>query len=165
MLRGWVLAGGASRRFGRDKALVELEGLPLALHVARAMQAAGLEVGFVAKDDRLAHLGFPVLVEPQELRHPAVGVATALEQGAGVFAPCDVPFLPAEAFGMLGPGCVAFDGRVHPLVAHYPADFVEHAWAIANRNEAANKLADGCQRVTMPPHWLRNVNRPEDLSA
>jgi len=163
MLRGWVLAGGASTRFGRDKALEPFEGVPMALLVARRMQEAGLEVGFVAKDNRLDHLGFPSLIEPPEPRHPALGLAVALELGEAVFAPCDVPWLPSEAFLRLKPRSVAFDGRVHPLVARYPASFAARARALVDRNEAAKKLADGCERVTMPQAWLRNVNRPEDL--
>lgn len=165
MLKGWVLAGGASSRFGRDKALHLVEGVPMALRVARSMQAAGLDVGFVAKDHRLDHLGLPVLIEPAAPRHPALGIAVALELGEAVFAPCDVAWIPPEAFLALKPRSVAFDGRVHPLVARYPASWARRAHDIANRNEAANKLADAAERVTMPSGWLRNVNRPEDLGA
>ncbi len=39
-VRGFVLAGGASRRFGRDKALVEFDGEPLIARLCRALQSA-----------------------------------------------------------------------------------------------------------------------------
>ncbi|HJN73054.1 MAG TPA: NTP transferase domain-containing protein [Myxococcota bacterium] len=162
-MRGWVLAGGASSRFGRDKATVEVEGIPMVLRVARAMQAAGLQVGIVAKDRRLDHLGLPVLVEPLEPRHPALGVAVALELGEAVFAPCDLPWIPPEAFLALGPASVAFDGHVHPLVARYPGSWAGRAREIAEGGHAAKKLADGAERVAMPTSWLRNINRPIDL--
>lgn len=38
---GVVLCGGSSRRMGRDKALLEVGGVPMALRVADALRAAG----------------------------------------------------------------------------------------------------------------------------
>ncbi|MGH2687529.1 MAG: NTP transferase domain-containing protein, partial [Actinomycetota bacterium] len=39
-----MLAGGESRRMGTDKALLEVEGLPLVVRAARALAAAVGEV-------------------------------------------------------------------------------------------------------------------------
>ena len=43
MLVGVVLTGGASRRMGRTKALVEIDGVPMAARVAAALAGAGCE--------------------------------------------------------------------------------------------------------------------------
>ena len=48
---GAVLAGGASRRMGEPKALVELAGRPLIAHAVSAVADAGLEPVIVAKPD------------------------------------------------------------------------------------------------------------------
>jgi molybdopterin-guanine dinucleotide biosynthesis protein A len=163
---GFLLAGGKAHRFGADKALHPVEGVPMALRVATAMREAGLEVVAVAKDRRLEELGIPCLVEPDEPRHPLVGVVLGLRQGGGVFAPCDVPWIPAQAFVRLAaaPGSIARDeGGLHPLLAHYPADWLARAEDLLERRKPARHLGDGAARIDLPSAWLRNVNRVEDL--
>ncbi|MBM3287648.1 MAG: molybdenum cofactor guanylyltransferase, partial [Candidatus Eisenbacteria bacterium] len=47
---GFVLAGGESRRFGRDKALANYEGRPMLQRALDALRDAGLEPAVVAPD-------------------------------------------------------------------------------------------------------------------
>ena len=47
-LLGAVLAGGQSRRFGRDKIAVEVEGVPMVLRAVRALEALCDDVVLVA---------------------------------------------------------------------------------------------------------------------
>ena len=63
MLTGAVLTGGASRRMGRNKALVEVGGTPMALLVADTLSAAGCEPVVLVGGDpaRLAALGLRVV--------------------------------------------------------------------------------------------------------
>lgn len=75
---GFVLAGGASRRMGRDKALLEHQGRPLlAIVASRVAEVAG-SVTVVGPPERYAHLGYPV--EPDRVPGcgPMGGVWTAL---------------------------------------------------------------------------------------
>ncbi|MCP4808402.1 MAG: molybdenum cofactor guanylyltransferase [Proteobacteria bacterium] len=160
-----VLAGGVSRRFGTDKARFEVDGIPMVLRVANAMTAAGLDVVVIAQDRRLEDLGLRCLVEPPGERHPLRGVVHGLEHGVRVFSPCDVPFVPPEAFRLLADEGVACTDRVHPLLAHYAPERLERARELLAGNGSATKLADGVRRVTMSPAWLWNVNRRADLEA
>ena len=80
---GFVLAGGASRRMGRDKALLPLDGVPLAARLAEVLRAGGCDpVGIVGRRPELRTLGLPVLFEPgfgeataeERVHHPLLGV-------------------------------------------------------------------------------------------
>src|SRR5580704_8841622 len=54
---GFLLAGGASSRMGRDKGLLEFGGVPLILHTARLLEPLVAEVTVVGTPRRHAALG------------------------------------------------------------------------------------------------------------
>lgn len=77
---GAVLCGGASRRMGRDKALIEVDGRPLAARVADAVAEAGAGA-VVAVGGDLAALraaGLAAVPDDEPGAGPLVGVVTAL---------------------------------------------------------------------------------------
>src|SRR4051794_34750056 len=83
---GVLLAGGLGRRLGGDKAVVELEGRPLALYGLEALHEACDQVCVVAKRDTLLPplAGIADLwIERDEPRHPLTGVEHALSLAAG----------------------------------------------------------------------------------
>src|ERR1022692_1380995 len=98
---GVILAGGAGRRIGGSKAVVELSGRPLISYPLEAMRAALGEVVIVAKPDtelpdlpRLA-----VWIEPAAPRHPLVGIVYALGLAEGrpvLVCAGDLPFVTPE---------------------------------------------------------------------
>ena len=80
MLAGAVLCGGASRRMGRDKALVEVDGRPMAVRVADALRQAGADpvVAVGGDAEALGRLGFTVVPDEEPGAGPLNGVASAL---------------------------------------------------------------------------------------
>ena len=94
---GVVLAGGASRRMGRNKAFLELDGRPLLAVVIERLAEVCAEVLVVAGDvDLYAGFGVPVVGD----RFPGVGALGGLHAGLDVASfelalvvGCDMPFL------------------------------------------------------------------------
>src|SRR3954463_162362 len=130
---GVVLAGGLGRRLGGDKAIVELEGRPLALYPLEALHEVCDQVAVVAKRDTLLPpLGglAQLWIEPDTPRHPLTGVVHALRLAAGraiLVVAVDLPLIDAatlRAIAATDPGgAVAVVPRVHgrlqPLCALY----------------------------------------------
>jgi molybdopterin-guanine dinucleotide biosynthesis protein A len=92
---GAVLAGGRSTRMGRDKALLTVDGVGMAVRVARVLAEAGAaEVRCIGGDaDALGALGLTVVADEHPGEGPLGGLLTAL--GATqlpfvVAAPCDL---------------------------------------------------------------------------
>ncbi len=99
---GAVLCGGASRRMGRDKALVCVDGRALALRVADALRAAGAEPVLAVGGDleALAALGLAGVPDEEPGAGPLTGILTALAQGSApvtFVAACDLVAPSAEA--------------------------------------------------------------------
>ncbi|MDP6934805.1 MAG: molybdenum cofactor guanylyltransferase [Myxococcota bacterium] len=173
---GFILAGGASRRMGRDKAHVQVDGRPMALRVADALREGGCHnVRLICKQHTSVPPGLPILVEPETWHHPLLGVAVALEaardEGArlALIAPCDLPFLSQHTIRQLlkthGP-CVAHDGdRVHPLLAVLCIDMADQARRLASEDASAQTLVAGLPRVTVPVSSVHDANCPGDLEA
>jgi molybdopterin-guanine dinucleotide biosynthesis protein A len=92
-----ILAGGESRRFGRNKALVGVRGVPLIERVTGVMQSLFRQVILVTNTpEEYAHLQLPMHEDLIKGLGPLGGIYTGLtvmENGAGFFVGCDMPFL------------------------------------------------------------------------
>ena len=96
-LVGAVLVGGMSRRMGVDKALIDWEGRPLALHVAAIVARVVPRVVLVGGAGRgYERLGRPWLPDPPGLAGwgPLAGLVAALHAAPRVLlVACDLPHL------------------------------------------------------------------------
>jgi len=104
-IAGVVLAGGASRRMGQTKALIDVDGTAMADRVLDALRSVGADpVVLVGGDaDELAPLSAPVVPDLYPGEGPVGGVLSALEHLAGLDAvdaalilPCDLSDVNAE---------------------------------------------------------------------
>jgi len=109
-LTGAILAGGFSRRLGRDKATLPLGGQPLALRVHAAL-APLVTTCWLVTNHPLAHLplGLPLVTDLRPFQGPAGGLLTALFYArtpwvlaAAVDNPFLVPALLAEMAARAG---------------------------------------------------------------
>lgn len=172
-----MLAGGAGRRLGGSKAVVQLRGRPLLDYPVQALRGALREVVIVAKaDSDLPSLaGVPVWVEPDEERHPACGIAHALALADGrsvLVCAGDLPFVPSALVRRLAeiqlgaaPAVVPrHDGRLEPLLALYGPAALEALLSPGGRplREIVAALDPRVLNVEESDPFF-NVNRPEDL--
>lgn len=88
----YVLVGGASRRFGADKATTLVDGDPWALHVGQRLAAPGAEIVLVGKSSG-SFGGVRRIDDAPEVAGPLAGVLAALaDRGDGLLAlaSCDL---------------------------------------------------------------------------
>ena len=168
-VRAFVLAGGASTRFGSDKARYEIDGLAMVVRVAKGFESAGLQVSIVARDNRLLDCGFPLLVGSETgPLHPLAGVVAGLESldagESALFAPCDVPFLSNVDITSLATStapaiAVSIDSeKTHPLIAHYNKRLLPLARAILVAEGSVRDFASEAGLVPMSEASLSNLN-------
>ena len=124
---GIIVAGGESRRMGRDKAFIDFDGMPLIARVLERIQPLCTEVTIVANDkDAYAQFGVPVIgdVYPGKgsLGGTYSGVLAAREQYVLAVA-CDMPFLNTKLLRYLISLASGFDvviPRAEDLVSKPP---------------------------------------------
>lgn len=105
-IAAYILAGGASSRMGREKGLLEFNGVPLILHIARMVEPLVSNVTVVGSDDPYAALGLRTIGDPDgggpearsnsARRGPLAGMAAALSETRSAWnliLACDLPFL------------------------------------------------------------------------
>jgi molybdenum cofactor guanylyltransferase len=171
---GVVLCGGASRRMGRDKTLIEVDGQPMAARVAAALTAAGCRPVVAVGGDAVAlrACGLDVLADELPGEGPLGGILTALHWApteAVFIAAADLPWLDAATVGAViaaGPVAVAVTDRLEPLCACWSRS---SAGLLAEQLVAGLRSVRGALDLLAPVHvrvaWepLRNVNTPDDL--
>lgn len=124
---GVVLAGGASLRMGRDKAVAQLAGRRLIDHVVAAVVAAGLRP-VVAGTPR-PEVAAEFVADPPGVAGPAAGLVAALRRFPDsdlVLVGTDQPYLRPETLRALleiaGPLIAPIDRRRQTLCAVYRAE-------------------------------------------
>jgi molybdopterin-guanine dinucleotide biosynthesis protein A len=177
---GVVLAGGRGARMGGAKLEVALRGEPLISYPLRALQSVLSNVAVIGKPDlELPGLsGVTVWIEPEEPRHPLVGVVEALGLAGGspvLVCPADLPFITPEVVERLArapangaPAVIATgaDSGPQPLLGRYEPAAAQLLAPAARRAREPVREAVGAIRprlLEVDEHILFNVNSPEDL--
>ncbi len=177
---GAVLTGGQSRRMGRDKALVQVDGLPMAQLVAATMVEGGCDPVVLVGGDagRFGSIGLAVLDDRWPGQGPLGGIITALEH-TGVptlVAACDLPWLDAttvrsltqlrEATEEWTDVVLATTDRDEPMCACWMQSALPKLQRQFDAGQRAIHVAIGSLRVLRLPvarAALRNVNTPDDM--
>ena len=170
-MNGAVLSGGRSTRMGRDKALLPIQGIPMALRMAGILKGGGCnDIHLVGRQQALAQFGLPIIVDGSPTHHPLIGVSAALTTIPGqhvLIAPCDlINIEPSHVERMLrfGAPCVAIcEGQLHPLFAVVPTQWSTKATELAQQGAPAMALTGSLPRIDLPAGALFDANTPADL--
>lgn len=184
VLRGLVLAGGHSRRMGRDKAALEHDGRTQLERAVELLQPFCASVHVSVRADQQQdplRARFAQIVD-RGFEGPAAGIHAAQQQDpscAWLVVACDLPFLDAGTLRHLvaqrDPARTAtayrssHDGLPEPLCTIWePASAVRLASYLAQGKSCPRKFliqSDALLLDQPHPGALDNVNTPEDLAA
>lgn len=189
---GAVLVGGESRRMGRDKALLEIDGQTLAERTADVLAAVVSRVVLVTRvptDDRFPNRpDRPVVADRFPGRGPLAGLHAALVKAAGApvfLTACDLPGLTPELVDwVIGAEPLPSDvpaariptteGRLQPLCGLYGSACRKPAEeALRAERLSMHDFLDRVDCTQLPltpdlrfyaPDLLTNWNTPHDLT-
>jgi len=145
-INAFIIAGGRSRRFGRDKALFPVEGVPLIERVLSVGRGVFSEISIIADDHgRFSHLGVPCHADMVKGWGPLGGIYTALRYarpGGCFVVACDMPFLSGPLIramaGLTGDSDVLIpylNGNYEALHAFYSTNCAEAVRRSIERGE------------------------------
>jgi molybdopterin-guanine dinucleotide biosynthesis protein MobB len=180
-----ILAGGSSRRMGRDKALALLAGKPVIVHLIENLSGLGKDT-FIAGGDAgaLGRFGLPVYPDRFQLRASLVGIHTALSAARNrwcLVTACDTPFVGPELVELMArqaPGHDAVIPRSHSGTEPLPALYCKTCLDEMKRNIEGGdlRILDSLKRLDVrfltlsevesfcdPDRVFFNVNTPEAL--
>nr|CRH04966.1 putative molybdopterin-guanine dinucleotide biosynthesis protein A [Candidatus Magnetococcus massalia] len=186
LVTGVILAGGQSRRMGRDKAQLIWQGQPLWQHLAEivAPQVAEVMISYNG-DPQVIVDRYPHFVDSVAGHQgPLAGVATALEriQTPWLFtAPVDVPLLPGDVVASLWQVVMEKNVRgvsasslmqKHGTISLWHRDLLSHLQKVLAEGRCgvhAFQKAHAFEVVDFPvqegaPDPFTNLNTPEELS-
>jgi molybdenum cofactor guanylyltransferase len=189
-----VLAGGHSRRMGRDKALIKLDGVPLLQRAIETLRSISNDVYVVGDRTPYHQFGAPVYQDTFPEGGALGGIATALLRARFdhvLVVACDMPYLNADLLRALAAEPRDFDALV-PVLADEPRAEAgeprfETLHAIYSKNclpailelldQRKLKIAEFLDTVnvrTIDANWIRrfdpelhsfiNANHPDDLN-
>ncbi len=156
VVRGYVLAGGGSTRFGRDKALVEMDGAPMLLRMRALLGEITKQVNVIAAPQKYAALGITGVGDRWEGQGPLAGIITALlttkeaggEEQWNLIVGCDMPFLTREWLTNLVVRALASSAEV---VAPQSAQGLEPlcaCWRTNAAGELQTAFDEGVRKIT-----------------
>jgi molybdopterin-guanine dinucleotide biosynthesis protein A len=186
-IEGFILAGGASRRMGADKAGLKLGGRSFVERIAGALATVTKDIRLVGARDEDSRNSLPVIPDVYREWGALGGLHAALSACRAPWAAvvaCDLPFVTGELFMRLASLRENFDavvpvqtdGRPQPLCALYRRDVCapradrliaagerrpRHLLTeVETRRVAPTELAD----LRHSELFFTNVNTPDDYA-
>ena len=184
-ITGIILAGGKSSRYGKNKALVKMNGTPLIERVLAVMGSVFENLLLITNSpEEYAHLKLPMKQDLIRGLGPIGGIYTGLEsisQEAGFFVACDMPFLNESLMrhilavrGQFDAVVPRVDWKIEALQALYSKNCLPAIRFLIESGEyqvikffdmVRTRYVDEAEIRVFDPQLrsFANVNRPEEL--
>jgi molybdopterin-guanine dinucleotide biosynthesis protein A len=184
-LSALILAGGKSSRMGRDKAWLEIDGLPLIKRQIALVHQLGITEVFISgrADTDYSALGCTILRDTFLDAGPLAGIERGLEATTSsllLVLAVDLPRMELGFLQNLSNACDRATGvvplvrsRTEPLIAIYPKQSHKIAvQCLENGQYAVNQFVEVCRKEGMVHDYpvasvdedlFLNWNAPEDL--
>ncbi len=179
-----ILAGGQSRRYGRDKAFVIWNGKTLINWVITNTNQFTDDIYILAKHKHdFIELGYPVLEDNNDESTPINGILriSPLVKDWLLLLACDIPFFKTEILTLLwerkeeGKACLyRIDDKLYPFLALYPKELLQY-WkqAYYDGKRRLRHILRMMPKVVLDENEIRNIdpdcssfvniNNPEQL--
>lgn len=175
-----VLAGGQSRRMGRDKSLLPIAGLTMLEHILNQVRPL-VDETLVGADnpEKYGFTGVRVIPDEEPGQGPLMGILSCVQAARRervLVTACDIPELPTDFLRIMLRKANRTDivmprdscGRYEPLPAVYTRRMLPAARAVLARGgrrvvEILDEPDVHAEFVRLPPgDWHRNLNTPDD---
>ncbi len=173
-----VLAGGGSRRMGRDKSLLPVAGKPMIAAIVDRLKDLfdDIVISGGCADD-YDFLGLEVVPDRVEGQGPLMGIASALDRARNDLSfviACDIPDFELGFISRLAARAEGFDavlpinarGELEPVFAYYRKSVIETARAVlASGGRSILDLVSRVRTRTVPlpeGREIRNINTAND---
>jgi len=153
---GYVMAGGASTRFGFDKARAELNGEAMVVRMARLLREVTGEVSVVAPSGRYAGFGERIVDDRWPGEGPLGGIITALMDAHAqnhqptwcLMVGCDMPFLTSEWLKYLKKRALRSSAAVVAPQSSLGLEPLCACWHVGATGKLQYAFEDGTRKVT-----------------
>jgi len=147
-----ILAGGVSKRFGQDKALVQIAGKPLISRVYERARGTVEEVIIVVSSDFQRESYAPLFPSETRLavdvagsKGPLAGALTGLMNARGEYSillPSDTPFISVQVMRLLFEISQGLDA----VIPRWPNGYIEPLQAVYRTSSALASAKEAFQR-------------------
>ena len=153
---GYVMAGGASTRFGFDKARAELHGQTMLKRMCTLLKDVTASVSVVAPFGRYADSGERVVEDHWPGEGPLGGIITALMDVHArnhqptwcLIVGCDMPFLTSEWLKYLSERAFASSAAVVTPQSSVGLEPLCSCWHTSAKDQLQYAFEDGIRKVT-----------------
>lgn len=181
-LTGIILAGGKSKRLGKDKGLTSLNGKPLIQYSIDLLEALNVPIIIVTNQLGYEQFGYPIVEDAFKNKGPIGGIYSGLLQSkteVNIVLSCDTPYVPVELIKQLIKASshhqltiASYEIQLHPLIGIYKRSLIDEFKKSIQENQL--KLVSLCLELmahkvpfesdtVISARSFTNINTLEDL--